>query len=312
MGDKGTFWLPEGASTLASEIDWLFNFVHIVSLILFIGVVGGIILFAFKYRRRRADEVPVPVTESKFLEMAWIIVPTILVLVLFNWGFQTFIKIQVAPPDSYEINVIARKWLWEFQYPDGTTSTNELHVPANRPVRLVMQSEDVIHSLFVPAFRIKQDVLPNRYTAVWFETTRAGEFQLFCTEYCGTQHSGMLAKVVAHPQGEFEQWLESAGGDDDLPLPELGARLYEQQVCKTCHSIDGSRVIGPTFKGLFGSTRQLEGGGTAVADEDYLLEAIVEPSAKVTAGYPNAMPPSYAGLSARQLDALIAFIKEQQ
>lgn len=311
MGDKGTFWLPEGASTLSAEIDGLFNFVNLVSAIFFVGVIAGIILFAYKYRRRTAEEIPAPVTESKVLELAWIIVPTILVLVLFNWGFKTFIKLQVAPPDAYEIRVRAQKWMWQFEYPNGVIVPNELHVPANRPVRLVMTSADVLHSFFVPAFRVKQDVLPNRYSSVWFETTRTGEFQVFCTEYCGTQHSGMLAKVVAQPQGEFEAWLAQAGTSDDLPLPELGEQLYRQQACMTCHSIDGSRVIGPTFQGLFGKTEQLEGGGTVQVDENYLRESIVNPGAKVVAGYPAVMPP-YAQLNDRQIDALIAFIQAQQ
>src|SRR5690606_29524244 len=185
------------------------------------------------------------------------------------------------------------------------------HVPANRPVRLVMTSNDVIHSFFVPAFRVKQDVLPNRYSAVWFETTRAGEFQAFCTEYCGTRHSGMLAKVVAHPQDEFEAWLESAGADVDMPLPEYGAVLYEQQGCKACHSLDGSRLIGPSFKGLFGSAESIQGAGTVQVDETYLLQSITEPGAQVVEGYQPVMPP-YAHLNQRQLDALVAFIKEQQ
>lgn len=311
MEEKGTVWLPEGVSTLAPEIDSLFNFVNLVSLILFIGVVGGIIFFAFKYRRRSAEEVPVPVTENKVLEAAWIVIPTILVLVLFNWGFKTFIRIQVAPPDAYEINVRAKKWLWEFEYPNGTISTNELHVPVDRPVRMVMNSQDVLHSFFIPVMRVKQDVLPNRYSSVWFEATREGEFQIFCTEYCGTQHSGMLAKLVVQNQDDFNAWLESAGVDEDMPLPEYGQILYEQQACVTCHSIDGSRKIGPTFKGLFGRTETLEGGATVVADEDYLRTSITNPNEQVVAGYPAAMPP-YANLNDRQISALIAFIKEQQ
>ena len=160
--------------------------------------------------------------------LAWIVVPTILLLVTFFWGFSRFVRASVAPPDSYEVYVRGRQWLWEFEYPNGATSVGELHVPTDRPVRLVMSSEDVLHSFFIPAFRVKFDVLPNRYTSVWFEATEAGDYQEFCTEYCGTQHSGMLAKVVAHTPEDFQEWIESGGGMEDMPLPELGELLYTQ------------------------------------------------------------------------------------
>lgn len=310
MGDKGTLWLPEGVSTLAPEIDSLFNFVNLVSLILFIGVVGAMVYFMIRYRRRDASEVPSPVEPNKIVELSWIVLPTILVMVLFNWGFQTFIELTVAPPDSYEVRARAAKWRWEFEYPNGTVTSNELHVPVGRPVRVVMNSVDVLHSFFIPVFRVKQDVLPNRYSSVWFEATRTGEFQIFCTEYCGAQHSGMLAKVVVHNQDDFNAWLESAGVDEDMPLPEYGALLYDQQACVQCHSLDGTPKIGPTFKGLFGKTEQLT-SGSVVVDDDYLRRAILEPAAEVVQGYQPVMPP-YSSLKDRQVDALIAFIKEQQ
>ncbi|WP_072715365.1 cytochrome c oxidase subunit II [Rhodothermus profundi] len=309
---QSTAWLPEAASSVAPEVDSLFQFWALVSTVIFIGVVGAMTFFVVRYRRRRRDEVPEPVKEKKVVELAWIVVPTILVLIVFTWGFRVFIKMYTAPPDAYEIVVYGYQWYWEFEYPNGVKTTNELHVPAGQPVKLRMTSVDVIHSFYVPAFRVKQDVLPDRYSSLWFEATKPGEYTVFCAEYCGTQHSGMLAKVIVHPREEFEQWLESAGIPEDMPLAELGARLYREKACFSCHSIDGSRLVGPTFKGLFGSTRTFEDGSTAVADENYLREAILQPGARVVQGYPNVMPASYASLSEREVAALIEFIKQQQ
>ena len=307
----GSFWLPDGASTLAPEIDSLFYFVTWASAILFFGVMAAMVYFAYRYRRREELEVPSPVEPSKVVEVTWIVLPTILVLVVFNWGFRVFIKQGVAPPDSYEIQVRASMWKWDFEYPDGTISTGELHVPVDRPVRLVMSSADVLHSFFVPEFRAKQDVLPDRYSSVWFTATRQDTFNVFCTEYCGTGHSAMLATVIVGSQNDFEDWLQSAGAAEDLPLPELGARLWEQQMCVQCHSTDGSPGIGPTVLGLYGSTETLADGSTVDVDENYLRESILEPGAKIVQGYQNVMPPAYGSLSERQVSALIAFIQEQ-
>lgn len=313
MGDNGTLWLPEAGSTLAGEIDSLFYFVYWLSVIFFVGVVATMAYFAVKYRRRSAEDRPAPVHESKIVETAWIVIPTILVLIVFTWGFKAFLKLNVAPPNAYQIQVRALKWAWQFEYPNGTITTNELHVPANRPIRLQMSSSDVIHSFFVPAFRVKHDVLPNRYTSVWFEATRRDTFQVFCTEYCGTQHSGMLAKVIVQSQEEFNDWLSTGGGSlDELPLPELGARLYQQQACFSCHTTDGSPLVGPTFQGLFGRQRTFTDGSTATADENYIRESILEPTAHVVEGFQPIMPPNYSSLSERELSALIAFIQEQQ
>lgn len=309
MRENGTLWLPDGASTIAPEIDWLFYFVVWTSTVLFIGVVAAMVYFAYRYRRQRADERPQPVTENKLLEVAWIVVPTILVLLVFTWGFRGYLSHYVTPPNTYDIQVSGQMWNWVFEYPDGTSSTNELHVPVDRPVRLNMSSDDVIHSLFIPAFRVKQDVLPDRYTSLWFEATRTGEFPLFCAEYCGTDHSGMLATVYVHTEDEFAAWLDEAGVDEDMPLPELGEQLYTQN-CESCHSVDGSQLVGPTFQGLYESERTMEDGETVTADENYLRESIIEPGARVVEGFQDVMP-SFERLSEREVTALIAFIQEQ-
>ncbi len=312
MGEKGTLWLPEQASTLAPEIDSLFYFVFWTSVVFMVLVVGGMLFFAYKYRRRSAVDEPRLVKESKILEASWVVIPTLLVLIVFNWGFKTFIEIGTAPPDSYEISVRAWQWAWEFEYPNGTTIGNELHVPVGRPVKLTMSSEDVIHSLFIPAFRVKHDVLPNRYTSLWFEATKTGTYQLQCTEYCGTQHSGMDATVVVHDQQGFNEWLESGGGVADLSPLEYGEVLYEGQGCNACHSLDGSNMVGPTWEGLYGTEgHPMSDGSTVTVDINYLREAILEPGAKIVQGYQNVMPASYSNLNEQQLSALIAFMAAQ-
>jgi cytochrome c oxidase subunit II len=215
----------------------------------------------------------------------------------------------VAPAESYEIAVTAKKWAWSFTYPTGAT-TSELHVPAGRPVKLLMSSQDVLHSFFVPEFRVKQDVVPGSYTSVWFHAIEPGEFTLLCTEYCGTAHSSMLAKVVVHEEREFQEWLEgvSDAGKGLTPV-EFGQKLYTTAQCNTCHSVDGRRLIGPTWQGIYNAERRLRDGTTVIADENYLRDSILNPAAQIVEGYPPVMP-SYKGqLRDAEIDALIAYMK---
>lgn len=306
----GDFWLPEAASTMASEVDSLFNFVNAVSAILLIGVVAAMLWFIYRYRRQDPAERPAPVKESKLLEISWIVIPTILVLLVFNWGFKSFIKQKTVPPDAYDIRVQARQWSWVFEYPNGVTS-DTLYVPEGEPVKTTMSSSNVIHSFFVPAFRVKQDVLPNRYTSVWFEATKKGTYDLFCTEYCGRDHSEMDAAVKVVSRERFDQWLEEAATPKDIPLPKLGEKLYSQQGCQGCHSLDGSDMVGPTWKNLYGKTgHEMSDGSTVTADENYLRTSILNASDKVVQGYQNVMP-SYANLSEKEVAGLVAFIKQQ-
>ncbi len=315
MEDKGTLWLPESASTLAPTIDWLFNFVNYVSLLFFLLVVGGMLYFAYKYRRRSPNERPVPIKESKLLEGAWIIVPTLLVLVVFTWGFKGYVQLNVAPPDSYEIQVTAYQWGWNFAYPnEGFTTAGEIYVPVNRPVRIRMHSTDVLHSFFIPAFRVKQDVLPGRYSSVWFQATKTGVYDIFCTEYCGTSHSAMLGKVHVVDQNTFDDWVLTGGAGDaaNLPPAEYGAIIANQNGCFACHSTDGSRMVGPTWQGLFGTTGHPTSAGPVTVDENYIRESILMPGAKIVEGYPNVMPANYASMTEDQLNALIAYIQSLQ
>ncbi|CAM3393975.1 cytochrome c oxidase subunit II [Salinibacter ruber] len=295
---------------MAPKIDSLFTFVNVVSGILLVGVVTAMLWFMYRYRRQDPAERPSPVKESKLLEISWIVIPTILVLLVFNWGFKSFVAQKTIPDNAYEIRVQARSWGWSFEYPNGVT-TDTLYVPADEPVKTTMSSQDVIHSFYVPAFRVKQDVLPNRYTSVWFEATKEGTYDLFCTEYCGRNHSEMDAEVKVVSRARFDEWLESAGTPDDIPLPELGEKLYTQQGCQGCHSLDGSDMVGPTWKGLYGKTdHQMADGSTVTADANYLRESILQSGAKVVEGYQNVMP-SYASLSEREVTGLVEFIKEQ-
>ena len=314
MEDRGSLWLPEGTSTLAPAIDWLFNFVNFVSVILFVLVVGTMLYFVHKYRRRAPNERPAPITESKALELSWIVVPTILCLLVFTWGFKTFIRIGVAPPDAYEIQVRAQQWYWEFTYPEGFKTTGEIYVPEGRPVRLLMNSADVLHSFYIPSFRVKHDVIPGRYTSVWFEATKTGVYDVFCTEYCGTQHSYMGAKVHVVGQNEFNEWVETGGVGDlaTLPLEQQGKIYASKLACVTCHSVDGAAGTGPTWKGLFGQAGHATSAGPVTADENYLRESILMPGAKIAQGYGNVMPANYSTLSADQVDALIAYMKTLQ
>ncbi len=309
MGESGSFWLPDAMSTLAPEVDSLFYFVVWASTIIFIAVIAAMVYFMVRYRRKSEAFVPIPEPENRLLEMTWIVLPTILTMIVFTWGFKVFVRLSTPPPDAYQITVRAQQWAWNFEYPNGASSTNELYVPVGTPVKLNMSSTDVIHSFFVPDFRIKQDVLPNRYTSVWFEAIDQGDFQVYCTEYCGTQHSGMLATIHVVTQTEFDTWLDSQ--NQDLPPVELGERLFAQ--CSVCHSTAGIRIVGPPLNGIFGQERTFDDGSTGTVDDDYLHESIVSPSAKIVATYPNAMPATFgASLSPKEVDGLIAYIKSME
>ena len=307
----GDFWLPEAASTIAPEVDSLFLFVTAVSAILLVGVTGAMLYFVYRYRRQSPGERPAPVEESKLLEISWIVIPTILVLLVFNWGFKSYVKMHAVPSEAYEIRVEAQQWNFLFEYPNGVTS-DTLYVPEGEKVKMRMSSADVLHGFFIPAFRVKYDILPNRYTSVWFEATKEGDYDLFCTEYCGRNHSEMDKVVRVVSQDEFDNWLEEAGTSEDIPLPELGKQLYSQRGCQGCHSLDGSEMVGPSFQGLYGRTdHEMSDGTTLAVDENYLRESILKPEARIVAGYDNLMPGSYSSLSERQLTGLIEFIKEQ-
>ncbi|MEW6337967.1 MAG: cytochrome c oxidase subunit II [Acidobacteriota bacterium] len=307
----GSFWMPVQASTGAPGVDRLFHFLFWLSLAFFALIVGLTVLFIVRYRRRAGrDEPEASPSHNTALELTWTIVPLLLVFVIFAWGFKVFLDLNTPPANSFEVLVTGQKWKWLFTYPNGHVDEN-LHVPIDRPIRLVMTSEDVIHSFFVPDFRIKRDVVPGRYAKAWFQATRTGEFQVYCAEYCGTSHSDMLAKVIVYEPGGFERWMaEAADFLTKLPPAEAGARLFTSRGCAQCHSMSGVGGIGPTLKGVFGHPVQLAAGANVVADEDYIRESILEPQAKVVAGFQPVMPTYKGRLKDAEITALIEYLKK--
>lgn len=309
MNDKGTFWLPPGHSTAAGDVDALFYFIYWVSVVLFVGVVGATAYFAVRYRRKgKPDYTSNPHNDP--LEITWTVIPTILVFVVFVWGFRGYMNLSIVPKDALEIKTTGQKWFWSFDYPSGATTVNELVVPVDKPIKLLMSSKDVIHSFWVPEFRTKKDVLPNRYTIEWFEATQVGEYQVLCTEYCGTKHSEMLAKVRVVTEREYTEWLDANSNLGAGMAPEeYGAKLYTTKACVTCHSIDGKPGTGPSFLGIFGHEAQMTDGSKLVVDENYLRESILQPQSKIVAGFQPVMPTFQGILKDREIDALIAYIK---
>lgn len=310
MNNSGSLWLPPQKSTLAADTDALFHFINYSGAILLLGIVAVIIYCIIVYKRKSEDDVTPEIHHNNPLEITWSVIPLILVLVVFSWGFKGFLNHRVAPDDAYEIHVKGKKWLWEFSYDNGVTTLNELHVPAGRPVKLIMSSDDVLHSFFIPDYRVKHDVVPGRYTSLWFEVLEPGESVIFCTEYCGDGHSDMMASAIAHEQADFVKWLDSGlKPPEGVPLAEYGEQMYQKSNCWTCHSLDGSKKIGPTFQGIYGRVEQLADGSTITVDENYIRESILEPNAKVVSGYQPVMP-SYKGtLKDFQIDALVEFLK---
>ena len=307
IAQAGSFMPPQG-STVAGSVDNLYLFLVIISVIASLLVIGGMLYFVFKYRRMSDNDKTAYITHNHLAEFLWSFIPLVLFLVCFVWGWAVYHDLRTAPEDAYEVFVKAKKWEWSFDYKNGMSSPGELVVPVNTPIKLLMKSEDVIHSFFVPSFRIKQDVLPGRYTSLWFEATKTGTFQVFCTEYCGLNHSGMLATVKVIEKDVFNAWL--AGKEiEKLSPAQVGQKLYTTRNCNGCHSVDGSDNAGPTWKGLYGANRSFADGTSAVADDNYIRESILNPNAKIVKGRAPAMP-SYAGqLSDDEILGLIEYIK---
>ena len=304
-----TTWLPDQVSTFAHEIDSLFYFVYYWVIFFFILVAIGTFYFSWKYKSTKKG-LTSPIDHNTTLEVIWTIIPLLLTMIVFFWGAKTYIKMNIAPYDAMEINVTAQKWFWTFTYKEGFTNSNELVIPINKPVKLIMQSQDVLHGFYAPDFRVKMDVIPNRYMMLWFEPTKIGEYDIFCAEYCGKSHSEMLGKVRVLSQSDYEKWIVAANViDESIPLLDLGQMIYKKNACYTCHSTDGSKIIGPSFKGIWETTMEHTDGSTAVVDENYILESLTEPQKKIVNGYQGVMP-SYKGiLRDREIQGMIEYIK---
>ncbi|HXW03637.1 MAG TPA: cytochrome c oxidase subunit II [Vicinamibacterales bacterium] len=299
-------FFPTQASAQSGQVDALYFFMVAVTAFFSLLIAGLIVLFAIKYRRRDDAEVGAAIHGSLALELVWTIIPLGIVMVMFGWGAKVFFDLYRAPAGAMEVFVVGKQWMWKVQHMDGQREINELHVPVGRPVKLVMGSEDVIHSFYIPAFRVKADVIPGRYNTLWFQATRPGRYHLFCAEYCGTKHSGMIGSVVAMEPDEFQAWL-GGGPAEDSPV-SAGAKLFQDLVCITCHS-GASGAPGPSLANVFGHEVQLADGSTVVADEAYIRESIVNPQAKIVAGYPPTMPTFQGLVTEEQLLQLIAYVR---
>jgi len=303
-------WVPPEASTVARETDSLIIFIANAGAILFVALTLVSLYYLWKYRR--TGEKPTftsPISHNNRLEIIWTLIPTVLVFMIFFWGFRSYMDMRVVPANSMQIKVTGKKWFWAFDYPSGTNSVNELVVPVGKPIKALISSTDVIHSFYIPAFRIKMDAVPNRYTTVAFTPTEVGTYDIFCAEYCGTSHSGMIGKVHVKTEAEYKKWLEEAESGGKMAPAEFGAKLYVSRACATCHSIDGSANTGPTWKGIFGKKHKMADGSEVLVDENYIRQSILEPNAKVVAGYQPVMPTYQGLLKDKQIDALIEYIK---
>jgi cytochrome c oxidase subunit II len=298
-------FFPEAASSVAGQVDAFYLALVAISAVMSLLIAGLIVFFAIKYRRRPGNEIPLEYKPYHWMEAVWIIVPFIVFMVIFVAGAKLYFVVQRPPADTLDMYVTGKQWMWKFQHPDGQTEINELHVPVNRPIRLTMASEDVIHSFFVPAFRVKRDVLPNRYTELWFEATRTGQFHLFCAEYCGTEHSRMIGTVYVMEPADYEEWL--AGGGTGSAV-EAGERLFTQYACDTCH-MAGPTSRGPSLAGLYGHSVPLADGRTVIADDAYIRESILDPRAKIVAGYEPIMPSFRGQLTEENIMQLLAYIR---
>jgi len=306
---SGTPLFPDRASAMAGRVDALYFFLAGLTVFFSLLIAGLIVYYAVKFHRRDPGAVGARIHGSMTLEIAWSVIPLLITLVIFVWGASVFFAMTRPPDDTLNIYVVGKQWMWKFQHLDGEREINELHVPLGRPVKLIMTSEDVIHDLFVPAFRMKADVIPGRYTNIWFEPTKPGRYRLFCAEYCGTRHSGMIGEVVVMGPTEYQTWL--SGGAPEGSLASTGARLFQDLACNTCHRPD-AQGRGPVLEGLFGKSVPLQSGETVTVDEAYIRESILTPAAKVTAGFQPIMPAFQGLVSEEQLLALVEYVKSLQ
>jgi cytochrome c oxidase subunit 2 len=306
MPSSGFPLFPEQASTMAPRTDALFYFLVGVSVFFALLIFTLIVVFAVKYRRRSDDEQPPVVRGDWRLEILWTVIPLGLTMAMFVWGAKLFFVIYSPPANSVEINVVAKQWMWKVQHPEGQLEINELHIPVGRPIKLLLTSQDVIHDFFVPAFRVKKDVLPGRYTTVWFEATKPGDYHLFCSQYCGTQHSAMVGRIVVMEPADYQIWL--SGGAVGVSMAKMGEKLFQRFGCVNCHK-ENDTGRGPSLTRLFGSLVKLREGNTVKADEGYIRESILDPHAKVVASYEPIMPTFKGLISEDGILQITAYLK---
>jgi cytochrome c oxidase subunit 2 len=303
---SGTPLFPESASTMAPRVDALYFFLLGLAVFFSLLIAGLITYYALKFRRRSPRAIGAQSHGNLVLELAWTVIPLMITMVIFVWGAGLYFAMSRPPDDALDIYVVGKQWMWKFQHLDGQREINELHVPVGRAIRLIATSEDVIHDWFVPAFRVKADVIPGRYVNIWFQATKPGRYHLFCAEYCGTKHSGMTGEVVVMQPREYQVWL--GGGETGGTLASAGERLFVDLACNTCHRPD-SQGRGPVLDGLIGRTVKLQSGESIVADEAYVRESILNPSAKITSGYQPIMPTFQGLVTEEQVLQIIEYVK---
>jgi len=291
---------------MAPRVDALYLFLVGLTAFMTILIAALVVIFMIKYKRRDPNSIGARIHGGMALEIIWSIIPLFIVLGIFVWATGLFFDIARPPAETMNIYATGKQWMWKFQHLDGQREINELHVPVGRKVKMIMTSEDVIHDLYVPAFRVKADVIPGRYSHIWFEATKAGEYHLFCAEYCGTQHSGMIGKVVVMEPDDFQAWL--SGGVQEGSLASAGSKLFQDLACNTCHRPD-AQGRGPVLQNLFGKTVTLASGENVVVDEAYIRESILTPSQKVTAGFQPVMPTFQGLVSEEGILQLIEYVK---
>lgn len=306
------FTLPDQASESAHLVDNIYNAIMLLSVVGFFGLVGVMVFFTIRYHRTQ-NEKSAYIPHDSRLETLWTVIPTIIFVGIAIWGLVAYFAVHKVPEDAYKIKVTGKQWAWEFEYDyqgKKFSTMNTMYVPINVPVVLEMTSTDVIHSFFVPSFRVKRDVVPGMKTHVSFTANKLGDIRIYCAEFCGTAHSAMRGIVKVVSQKKFDRWARREAKEANITDPvELGARLYDRKGCASCHSIDGSRVVGPSFKGIWGRTQQFEDGSSLVVDAEYIRESILAPQTRVVKGYPNSMN-SFAGqLTEKEIDSIIEFFK---
>jgi cytochrome c oxidase subunit II len=299
-----------GVSQVAGQVDGLFLFITLTGLVFFLITQGFLIYFAWRYRRSRQLGIDTPaITGNHLLEAVWIVIPSLVVLAIFIYGYLVYKNIRTPPPGAMEIQVTARQWLYRFTYPDGRKTLNEVRVEVGKPVKFLMKSDDVIHGFYLPAFRVKQDILPGSYTYLWVKPEKTGRYEIFCTQFCGTGHSTMRAVLLVVSHEDFKHWHDQEEKPETLSPVKHGEELVEHSGCLGCHSLDGTVKVGPTLKGLSGRTVTLTDGKTVSSDENYLRESLIDPNAKVVKGYPPIMPTFKGVLKDEEISAVIAYIK---
>jgi cytochrome c oxidase subunit 2 len=297
---------PVSASSISGEIDMLYFFLLAVSVFFAVLIAAAVVIIAVKFKQKQAGEVGAEIHGSLVLELTWTLIPLALTLVMFVWGAKIFFYVARPPADAMDMTVVGKQWMWKVQHPEGVREINELHVPLGRPVRLTIGSEDVIHDFSIPAFRMKIDAVPGKLTTMWFTATEKGSFHIFCSQYCGTKHAGMVGTVVVMDPLEYEAWI--AVGRSSASSVETGEKLFADLSCNTCHKQDSSGR-GPSLIGVFGNPVKLADGRTIIADENYLRESIVNSQAKVVQGFQPIMPVFQGMVSEENLLQLIAYIK---